>query len=271
MIRIMGDIKVGNLRKSELGVMLIVKSRIPEIVFWILNTILIIMSFGADRPVVSVVTTVICTMPMNPWILNRIQRKIDGNKFDFLYLLKWLLPFFTIIFVFYGSYLFYTIFQIKLDAILEETEDIEAFVKAFMRIAMYLAFIAVLVFYQKNDKRKRYIVFGLFYTFCVILHFCSETMVDMMVSFINMFSKNDASLETYKMLYSYVLEPIKEAILTYIILDVVFDEKDNRKKEEEVNEVESNPIEDIRTKEFSVDVLNEQTFKHEKYKIIVQK
>ena len=79
----MGDIKVGNLRKSELGVMLIVKSRIPEIVFWILNTILIIMSFGADRPVVSVVTTVICTMPMNPWILNRIQRKIDGNKFDF--------------------------------------------------------------------------------------------------------------------------------------------------------------------------------------------
>ena len=42
---------------------------------------------------------------------------------------------------------------------------------------------------------------------------------------------------------------------------MVFDEKDNRKKEEEVNEVESNPIEDIRTKEFSVDVLNEQTFK----------
>ena len=73
------------------------------------------------------------------------------------------------------------------------------------------------------------------------------------------------------MLYSYVLEPIKEAILTYIVLDVVFDEKDNRKKEEEVNEVESNPIEDIRTKEFSVDVLNEQTFKHEKYKIIVRK
>ena len=64
---------------------------------------------------------------------------------------------------------------------------------------------------------------------------------------------------------------LKEAILTYIVLDVVFDEKDNRKKEEEVNEVESNPIEDIRTKEFSVDVLNEQTFKHEKYKIIVRK
>ena len=68
-----------------MGVTLIVKRIIAEIIFWIVNIVLIIMSFMTDRPLASFVTTIICSTPMNPLLLNRIQRKIDGNKFDFWY------------------------------------------------------------------------------------------------------------------------------------------------------------------------------------------
>ena len=63
-----------------MGVTLIVKRIIAEIIFWIVNIVLIIMSFMTDRPLASFVTTIIRSTPMNPLLLNRIQRKIDGNK-----------------------------------------------------------------------------------------------------------------------------------------------------------------------------------------------
>ena len=153
-----------------MGVTLIVKRIIAEIIFWIVNIVLIIMSFMTDRPLASFVTTIICSTPMNPLLLNRIQRKIDGNKFDFWYLLKLILPFFTIMFVLYIC----AVFSLKNTAILRGMEDI----KAFMSITMYLLFIVVLFFYRKNDKSKKYIVFGVFYILCVALNFCSESMVN---------------------------------------------------------------------------------------------
>ena len=73
-------------------------------------------------------------------------------------------------------------------------------IKAFMSITMYLLFIVVLFFYRKNDKSKKYIVFGVFYILCVALNFCSESMVNMIVSFLN----------------------------TYIIFDVVFEKKEKK-------------------------------------------
>lgn len=55
-----------------MGVTLIVKRIIAEIIFWIVNIVLIIMSFMTDRPLASFVTTIICSTPMNPLLLNRI-------------------------------------------------------------------------------------------------------------------------------------------------------------------------------------------------------
>ena len=203
------------------------KRIIAEIIFWIVNIVLIIMSFMTDRPLASFVTTIICSTPMNPLLLNRIQRKIDGNKFDFWYLLKLILPFFTIMFVLYIC----AVFSLKNNAILRGMEDI----KAFMSITMYLLFIVVLFFYRKNDKSKKYenakennindeereelisqigikyIVFGVFYILCVALNFCSESMVNMIVSFLNRVSTQNICLESYEMLYFNVLTPIKEA------------------------------------------------------------
>lgn len=226
-----------------MGVTLIVKRIIAEIIFWIVNIVLIIMSFMTDRPLASFVTTIICSTPMNPLLLNRIQRKIDGNKFDFWYLLKLILPFFTIMFVLYIC----AVFSLKNNAILRGMEDI----KAFMSITMYLLFIVVLFFYRKNDKSKKYIVFGVFYILCVALNFCSESMVNMIVSFLNRVSTQNICLESYEMLYFNVLTPIKEAILTNIIFDVVFEKKEK--------------------KIFSVDVIDKQSLKKENYEIIVQK
>ena len=124
-------------------------------------------------------------------------------------------------------------------------------IKAFMSITMYLLFIVVLFFYRKNDKSKKYIVFGVFYILCVALNFCSESMVNMIVFFLNRVSTQNICLESYEMLYFNVLTPIKEAILTYIIFDVVFEKKEK--------------------KIFSVDVIDKQSLKKENYEIIVQK
>lgn len=226
-----------------MGVTLIVKRIIAEIIFWIVNIVLIIMAFMTDRPLASFVTTIICSTPMNPLLLNRIQRKIDGNKFDFWYLLKLMLPFFTIMFVVYVC----AVFSKKNNAILRGMED----VKAFMSITMYLLFIMVLFFYHKNDKSKKYIVFGVFYTLCITLNYCSESMVDMIVFFLNRISTQNICLESYEMLYCNVLTPIKEAILTYIIFEVVFEKKEK--------------------KMFSVDVIDKQSLKKGNYEIIVRK
>ena len=91
-----------------------------------------------------------------------------------------------------------------------------------------LLFIVVLFFYRKNDKSKKYIVFGVFYILCVALNFCSESMVNMIVFFLNRVSTQNICLESYEMLYFNVLTPIKEAILTYIIFDVVFEKKEKK-------------------------------------------
>ena len=226
-----------------MGVTLIVKRTIAEIIFWIVNIVLIIMSFMTDRPVASFVITIICSTPMNPLILNCIQRKIDGNKFDFWYLLKFILPFFAITFVLYIC----EAFSLKNNVILRGMEDI----KAFMSITMYLLFIVVLFFYREDDKSKKYIVFGVFYILCVALNFCSESMVNMIVFFLNRISTQNVDLESYEMLYFNVLTPIKEAILTYIIFDVVFEKKEK--------------------KIFSVDVIDKQSLKKQNYEIIVKK
>ena len=104
---------------------------------------------------------------------------------------------------------------------------------------------------RDSDKSKKYIVFGVFYILCVALNFCSESMVNMIVSFLNRVSTQNICLESYEMLYFNVLTPIKEAILTYIIFDVVFEKKEK--------------------KIFSVDVIDKQSLKKENYEIIVQK
>lgn len=60
------------LERNRLGVTLIVKRIMAEIIFWIVNIVLIIMSFMTDRPLASFVTMIICSTPMNPLLLNRI-------------------------------------------------------------------------------------------------------------------------------------------------------------------------------------------------------
>ena len=143
-----------------MGVTLIVKRIIAEIIFWIVNIVLIIMSFMTDRPLASFVTTIICSILMNPLLLNCIQGKIDGNKFDFWYLLKLILPFFTIMFVLYIC----AVFSLKNNAILRGMEDI----KAFMSITMYLLFIVVLFFIAKMIKVKNILCLVCFIFFALL-------------------------------------------------------------------------------------------------------
>lgn len=243
------------------------KTTKAEKFFWMLILVLIIMAILSDRPIVSVITIVICTIPINPLILNKIQRKIDGSKFDFTYLLKFLLPFFVFIFVIYLGFAFSGLLVKNPNDLYRKVEDIEASIT----VLMYLAFIAVLFFYKNEDKKRKYVIFGVFYIFCTALTFFSESMVDIIISFLNKISVDYISFESCRMLYSTVLNPIKEAILTYIVFDVIFDEKDDKKKENKVNGTNSDSVESTLLKQFSVDVLDEQTLKTEKYKIIVQK
>lgn len=143
-----------------MGVTLIVKRIIAEIIFWVVNIVLIIMPFMTDRSLVSLVTTIICSILMNPLLLNCIQGKIDGNKFDFWYLLKLILPFFTIMFVLYIC----AVFSLKNNAILRGMEDI----KAFMSITMYLLFIVVLFFIAKMIKVKNILCLVCFIFFALL-------------------------------------------------------------------------------------------------------
>lgn len=241
------------------------KRTIAEKFTWLLILVLIVMAIRSDTPVMSVITIILCTIPINPIILNALQRKIDGNRFDFISLLKWLFLFCGIVFALYIAFAIYGWDGQKTNVQYVEVEKL----KAIIAIVMYFTYVLILFLYKNDDKSRKYTIFGIFYILCITFTFLSESMLNNVVSFLNKIFVDHVDVEILRMLYSTVLNPIKEAILTYIIFDVIFDEKREKESKNKKKGIDSG--ERARTKQVSVEVLNEQTRKTEKYKINIKK
>ena len=108
-------------------------------------------------------------------------------------------------------------------------------VEAVLQIIMYLSYLFILFMYNENDKKskkRKYIIFGGIYCVCVLISYIPN---DIMVFILNKLPDNEnLTLCSYKLLIEAILDPIKEAILTYIMFYTVRE----LKKTEKHNEIE---------------------------------
>ena len=121
-----------------------------------------------------------------------------------------------------------------------------------LKICVYFIYMIVIDFVSAENKRKEYYIFGIIYIICLLISFIPSKYNTIIVRLLNViFGYQHMDEITYEFIIEAILMPIKEAVLTYIIFDVVFEKKEK--------------------KIFSVDVIDKQSLKKENYEIIVQK
>lgn len=101
--------------------------------------------------------------------------------------------------------------------------------EAILKISMFVVYLIIIHLCASENKSINYIIFGLFYSMCVISSFFSVDITDKYINILNMIPENSMNMESYKLLSEDYYIPIKEAILTYIIFDTVIEYKKKSK------------------------------------------
>ena len=139
-------------------------------------------------------------------------------------------------------------------------EQIEGFIKILMFVFYYI----MLFMYQKGNKHSKYILFGTIYFFCIILSYIPLYDKEIAVSIINILPNNpQLELSILDFMFETIIQPIKEAILTYIIFDTVLPQnKIECKKEQDTykqNFKSTEILKEDKKNEFKVSVNDNRT------------
>ena len=82
-----------------------------------------------------------------------------------------------------------------------------------------------------SKVEKTYKVFGLLYIVCIMLKYVSTDANDLRIAELLIEGSSDTKVDAYYLFRDACLEPIKEAILTFIIFDTAISDKKKEKKE----------------------------------------
>ena len=100
---------------------------------------------------------------------------------------------------------------------------------AILKVFIFLFYFWLLFEFKSRNKKIKYWIFGLLYAGCVILSFVSTETINMiLISSLNSVTKANMDSESYALFREGCLEPIKEAVLTYIIFDTVIPEESKK-------------------------------------------
>lgn len=244
-------------------------------IFFLISFMFLVLSVkvACDKQLFDAVIIFGLVIVSNPVVLDRISKKLGIEKTDYTYALK-------IIGVFTGTLIAYllTILIYNNTELKNGDNELENF-NAIFKMCVYFIYLLTLFLCKSSEKFSKYIIFGAFYIICVLLSFSSDTINMMLINILNFLSDSDIDNESFNILVQSFLNPIKEAILTYIIFDTVIEKKDgnldekNNNVKENVDEVESkNELIDTQTNTFfSVSVHDDYTGKNRKYLIEVNK
>lgn len=184
-----------------------------------------------DKNVGATLIALLFVLILNPFILGNVVKKIGGNEKDFYYVLK-------IMFSAFGLVLAWII-SIQFLRILGGTEsEITERYEAIFATCVYVVYVLVLLVCKSENKFFNYIVFGVIYLIFIIFRFLNGLFYEGIVDFINIFPFTDLTEEQIGILIDKFLDPIKEAILTYIIFDTAISEKKNEKEKKNDDEKE---------------------------------
>ncbi len=184
--------------------------QISKCFFWI-NTIVfilfaiyeIVMSKYVESIVMFAWAIFLC-----PLFLDKVFKRV-GGKPDYFY-------FFTVLF---GSIGWFVATQISLKFGDESVKGLQ--------ISMYIIYLIFLFMIKKVDKNIKYKVFGIWYGVFIALSFMPETLIQDIIRIMNMLFQEKFDKAVYDLLFVGFIEPIKEAILTYIIFDTIIENVSN--------------------------------------------
>lgn len=181
---------------------------ISEILFGIISGALIVFT-GYEvycKEYLPAIIFLVLAILWNPIVLDKIFKKI-GGKPDYLYLV-------TVLYASTGWFV-----ACKISMIFGEDYV------SVLQISMYIIYILFLVMTKSWDKDIKYRIFGFVYLASVLLGYMSEKMTEGLIGFLNFihFTAEDIDGNTFALFFQGVLQPVKEAILTYIIFDTVIE------------------------------------------------
>lgn len=160
---------------------------------------------------------------------------------------------------------------------------------AIVQIIVYLNYTFILFMFKNEDKNKMYFIFGVFYIMCIIISYINESMcannyIPLINTLKNFLDYNLIKEFIYitRFCVEALIMPIKEAVLTYIIFDSIFDHQDNKKNIENndqkgnkeiyrENKIEKINIQDNRKPQYQIEVIDNKTHNRYNYYITVKR
>lgn len=195
--------------------------KVSRIIFWGLSIVLMIFGISeiSKKLMIEGILIIAYGIMINPYVLGRIVRKLGGQVMDFSYFLRLLL-------LGTGFFVAYSIANVIFLQLRTEDITLENY-EAIFKILVYIIYLIVLFMFQNHNKTQKYVIFGVFYSGCVLLSFSSETINSMIINMLNLVPQGNIDTESFKILVNDFFVPVKESILTYIIFDVIIEERVN--------------------------------------------
>ena len=205
--------------------------KISRIMFHILTLILLYCTYllFCEKKYITSVCVFCLTIIINPFVTDKISKKLGDTKSDYWYAVRMMLIFCGILVALIIAMPLY-----KYTNLSSNDGELKEF-RSIIKISVYIVYIIVLFLWKNSDKYLKYLIFGSFYLLCIILSFCTDTLHGYIMETLNRLPDGNLDTMSYNILIDDCLVPIKEAILTYIIFDTVFGIKKKNKVEDEGN------------------------------------
>lgn len=207
--------------------------KIARCVFWLVSLSMLGLCIYTSieyQPGGANITAAVLGIITNPYIGDKFAKKVGAENNDYVYAFQLFIVWAGVLFAFIIAMF---IFKITANETIDENMQVQNF-ESILRMVVFGVYLVILFACKNRDKFSRYIIFGAFYSLCVLISYASEQITVLILDMLNGITNGDLDASQYEILVNDILEPIKEAVLTFIIFETVMKERDNNKKTKKI-------------------------------------